>query len=84
MNVSLMPSSNDNARLVAAIQCASLYFLLCPIDTTNRQATQPNDRPDHGTATCGFSGCDGMWTSGVAGQSFGQRPDGGGAGEGER
>lgn len=55
-----LPGSNNNARFVAAIQCASLYFLLGAADSENREVKHPDGGADHGQAARGAGRCSGM------------------------
>ena len=58
--VQILPGRNNDARLVAAIQCASLYFLLGATDSTNRQITHTDDSADNGQKAGGAGRCDVM------------------------
>ena len=72
-----LPARNDNARLVAAIQCASLYFLFGATDTANRQAENTNDRRNNCTAACGFSGCNRQRPQRAGDTRLGEKQDAG-------
>ena len=56
----ILPGRNDDARLVVAIQCAKLYFLLREADSTNRQITHTDNRADDGQKAGGAGRCDGV------------------------
>ena len=79
----ILPGRNNNARLVAAIQCASLYFLLSATDSTNRQITHTDNSADNGPAAGGAGRCDGVGARRDRNQAAGQgHRAGAGAGEG--
>ncbi len=77
MSVRRLQSRNDNARLLAAIQCASLYFLLGANDSADRQAADADKRADHGAAQGSVGRGDCLGTQRGTDSQVGQGSDGG-------
>ena len=74
-----LPSRNNNARLLASIQCATLQILLGSTDTTNRQAAFADERADNCAATCGAGRCGGVRPCGPGNQAASESEVYGGA-----
>jgi hypothetical protein len=68
----------DNARLVAAIQCATLHFLLRPVDSVFRQIADTNDSRNNCKKAGSAGRCDCLRSQRAACQEAGEKQDNGG------
>lgn len=77
-----LPSRNDNARLLAAIQSATLQILLGATDSAARQVTHTNNRADNSAQEDGAIGFSICWPERAGDTRTGEKQDAGGAAAG--